>query len=275
MSVEFPTPREVRQALPSVREALPGLVRVAASSTWRALQWATTTWTTTARNLATAVVNGEPPAKIVADTTNQFRAIVQSALGLAADNPNGEHENHSRPGSTAEELQARGRQLLHDSADVWYQEDTHPAYAAILEELTPDEARILRFLAAEGPQPSVDVRTSRPLGRGSEKIAAGLSMIGLHAGVRNVAWTNAHLGNLHRLGLVEFPHEQVADPTIYQVLEVQPDVQEAMETAGRSSKTIHRSIELTIFGKDFCQVCLPLDGFSGHVAVDGRDSAAE
>ena len=261
MGLQLPSPRQVRQALPGVREALPGLVRVAASSTWRAVQWATTTWTTTARSIATAVVNGEPPAQIVAETTNQFRALVQGALGLAANNVNGAHEAHGRPGATAEELQARGRQLLHDSADVWYREDTHPAYAAILEELTPDEARILRFLAAEGPQPSVDVRTNRPLGRGSEKVAAGLSMIGLHAGVRNVASTNAHLGNLHRLGLVEFPHEQVPDPTIYQVLEVQPDVQEAMEKAGRSSKTIHRSIELTIFGRDFCQVCLPLDGF--------------
>jgi hypothetical protein len=260
MSLQIPSPKQVRQALPGVRDALPGLVRVATSSTWRALQWATTTWITTARNITTAVMNGEAPAQIVADTRGQFRAMVQSALGMNTVSANGQHENHSRPGSTTEELQARGRQLLHDSADVWFTEDTHPAYAAILEELTPDEARILRFLAAAGPQPSVDVRTSRPLGRGSEMVAAGLSMIGLHAGVRNVAWTNAHLGNLHRLGLVDFPHEQVADPTIYQVLEVQPDVQDAMQKAGRSSKTIHRSIELTIFGQDFCRVCLPLDG---------------
>jgi hypothetical protein len=146
---------------------------------------------------------------------------------------------------------------------VWFSGDTHPAYARILDEIEPDEARILRFLAIEGPQPSVDVRTSRPLGIGSELIASGLSMIGLQAGVRNLARTKADLNNLYRLGLVWFSREEVDDPTRYQVVEVQPDVAEAMKKAGRSPKTVRRSIHLTPFGEDFCQTCLPLDTYNG------------
>jgi len=42
------------------------------------------------------------------------------------------------------------------------------------------------------------------------------------------------------------------------VLEAQPDVQEAMREAGRA-RTVRRSIHLTPFGVDFCQVCIPLD----------------
>ena len=63
-------------------------------------------------------------------------------------------------------LRERGAELLRQSADVRYQEDAHPAYERILENLAPDEARILRLLALEGPQPAVDVRTGAPARRG-------------------------------------------------------------------------------------------------------------
>jgi len=244
----------------SIVEALPGLVRVAFSTWWRGVQWAATTSTSTFMHVVTGVANGEAPVKIATDLSDEFKRLWRGAFGMEDPSSHAElHANHSRPGSSVAELVEKGRQLLHDSADVWYTEDTHPAYAAILDEITPDEARILRYLYTEGPQPSVDVRTNRPLGRGSEKIASGLSMIGLHAGVRRLDWTNAHLGNLNRLGLVDFPHEEVVDPAIYQLLEVQPDVQDAKKIAGRSPKVVHRSIELTRFGEDFCRTCLPLD----------------
>jgi hypothetical protein len=115
----------------------------------------------------------------------------------------------------------------------------------------------LRFLVTDGPQPAIDVRTNRPLGVGSELVASGLSMIGLQAGVRHIERTKADLNNLYRLGLVWFSREEVADPSRYQVVEVQPDVLDAMKRAGRSPKTVHRSIHLTPFGEDFCEVCLP------------------
>jgi hypothetical protein len=82
-------------------------------------------------------------------------------------------------------------------------------------------------------------------------------MIGLQAGVRHLERTPADLNNLERLGLVWFSREQVADPSRYQVVEVQPDVLEALKQAGRSPRTVHRSIHLTPFGEDFCQVCFP------------------
>ncbi len=110
-------------------------------------------------------------------------------------------------------------------------DDTHPAFAHILDELTPDEARMLRFLCAEGPQPSVDVRTNRPFGVGSELVAGGLSMIGLQAGVRHPDRTQSYLNNLERLGLIWFSRETV-EPGRYQVVEVQPEVVEALKRRG-------------------------------------------
>src|SRR5204862_549094 len=147
----------------------------------------------------------------------------------------------------------------HDSygRDVHYAEPAHPAFARILEQLAPDEARILRLLCTSGAQPSVDVREAKALGMTSGLIEGGLSMIGTEAGVRWLDRVPSYLNNLERLGLVWFSREPLEDPLRYQVLEAQPDVLTAM---GRGrSKTVRRSIRLTPFGEDFCDVCLPMD----------------
>lgn len=229
-----------------------GLLRIAANAGLTTAQWMVQTTVHTGQKVVRGLAAGEPPVKIAQDLGADLRAAAQSVLGVPAAPPDG--EKHA---STAE-LRERGAELLRRSSDVHFVEDTHPAYERILGELTPDEARILRFLYREGPQPTVDVRTNRPLGIGSELIEAGLSMIGRQAGVRNLDRTNAYLNNLFRLGLVWFSREEV-EPDRYQVVEVQPEVQEAMTRAGRAPKTIRRSVHLTPFGTDFCDTCLPTD----------------
>ena len=127
-----------------------------------------------------------------------------------------------------------------------------------LGELAPDEGRILRMLALQGPQPAVDIRTWRPLDISSELIAPGLTMIGAEAGCRYLDRVPAYLNNLYRLGLIWFSREPLLDPLRYQVLEAQPDVLAGMRKAGRG-RTVRRSIHLTPFGRDFCETCLPLE----------------
>ncbi len=242
-----------------VLSAAPGIARLAASSTLRIMEWGLNTYVHTASDVAKAVMAGDPPAETIQSIVNGWRGMARRALGVSDEvNGNGRPEDGQQVlgiGATAAELRDRGAQLLARSADVRLNEDTHPAYVRILDELHPDEARILRFLMTEGPQPAVDVRSGR-LGIGSELVASGLSMIGLQAGVRWQDRTNAYLNNLFRLGLIWFSREQVA-PNEYQVVEVQPEVTEAMKKAGRSAKTVRRSIHLTPFGEDFCDTCLP------------------
>jgi hypothetical protein len=142
---------------------------------------------------------------------------------------------------------------LQRSRDVWSEEETHPAYARILEDLAPDEARILLLLLRGGPQPSVDVRTGGPVGLvSSALVAPGMSMIGARAGCRYLDEVPAYLNNLFRLGLIWFSREQLEDPMQYQVVEAQPDVLEAMHSV-RFPKVVRRSIHLTPFGTGFCR----------------------
>ncbi|HSY15681.1 MAG TPA: Abi-alpha family protein, partial [Jatrophihabitantaceae bacterium] len=189
---------------------LPGLARVVTTSYWRALSWTVGSTVNAGTHVLKRTLDGDSPAQILLEATADLRSIAGRLWGVTLLERDAVAQRDVLHSSTAE-LRAMGAELLNRSADVNFPEDMHPAYARILTEVTPDEARILRLLAQKGPQPSVDVRTNRPLGIGSELVASGLSMIGEHAGCRNVDRTNAYLNNLFRLGLVWFSRESI-DP---------------------------------------------------------------
>ncbi|GAB2907618.1 DUF4393 domain-containing protein [Rhodococcus aerolatus] len=267
-------------------KATPGLVRVAAVGWWRVSTWAAAGAVSVTGTVVRRTLDGEPPTALLDDAAGQLRLAARRLLDLDAEPGYGAREQQAladrrpdpqpalpgpdgtrdgKPVTAAEtaasrDLRSEGAALLRRSADVDAADSTHPAYARILAELMPDEARVLRLLYLEGPQPSVDVRTTRPLGIGSELVAGGLSMIAEHAGCRDPDRIGPYLTNLNRLGMVDFSKEQVENPQRYQLVEAQPKVAEAMKHAGRVPKTVHRSIRLNAFGQDFCQAVLPLDG---------------
>jgi abortive infection alpha-like protein len=241
--------------------ASPALARLAAGAWLRTAQWTVEASVRTSTRVLRAATSGESPADLLSSLGGDVRAHARRVLGI--DDPDGEEVGDPMDESaytTAEDsLRERGAELLRRSADVTDDEDAHPAYDRILDQLAPDEGRILRFLALEGPQPSVDVRGARGLPVTTQLVAPGLSMIGAQAGARYEDRVPAYLNNLYRLGLIWFSREPLEDPLRYQVLEAQPDVIDALRSAGRGRKTVRRSIHLTPFGEDFCRVCLPLD----------------
>jgi hypothetical protein len=256
-------------------EALPGIARIAATAAMRSAAWTAASGvrsgrlfvraltdrevagelvqevardiaeaTRTVSDVARAVSAGVPVPKAVRDATLSLSEIVMSVEPAASST------DHERS------LRERGEDLLERSRDVWSEEHGHPAYARILDDLAPDEARILLLLLRGGPQPSVDVRTGGPVGLvSSALIAPGMSMIGARAGCRYLDEVPAYLNNLFRLGLIWFSREQLEDPMEYQVVEAQPDVLAAMHSV-RFSKVVRRSIHLTPFGAAFCRACL-------------------
>jgi len=243
----------------SLLAAAPVLARMAATAWIRGLRWGAETSARAGVRMLRGAASGENPAQLLQETGSDLRRYARELLGIADEMEREAHEA-GRSDMSARALRARGEELLRLSADVRYEEDSHPAFARILEDLAPDEARILRLLMERGPQPSVDVRSGGPLGVGfvaTEMIAPGLNMIGAEAGVRHLDRVPAYMNNLYRLGLIWFSREPVGDHLEYQVLEAQPEVTEAMDRAGRGSRTVRRSIHLTPFGADFCSLCIP------------------
>lgn len=249
----------------------PGLIRMGVRAGLRTAAWTAGTALGASRQIGGALLPGE------IETLRQGRdravAAARTLLGVTElDTPVDDEERNSS-GETGEHeaLRARGAELFARAADLSAEEEAHPAYARILTQLAPDEARILRMLAREGAQPAVDVRAWRPANLGSRLVEPGLTMIGLQAGCRHPERVRAYFNNLFRLGLIWFSHEPVEDMSAYEVLEAQPDVNEAGRRAGRS-RTVRRSIRLTPFGKDFCEVCLPLDEAGETATVAGLQS---
>jgi hypothetical protein len=244
----------------SLIRAVPGLARIAAAAYWRSARWTAKASRDAGSRLIRAATTGQEPADLFRSTGAEIRERTRRVLGIqerpeerALMNPDAAEAEREE---ARRSLRERGAELLRRSADVNLEEDSHPAYTRILEDLAPDEARILRLLYEQGPQPSVDVRSGLlPLQSTSELIAAGLNMIGPEAGCRHLDDVPAYLNNLFRLGLIWFSRERLPDPRGYQVLEAQPEVAKALEAAGHS-RTVRRSIHLTPFGRDFCELCL-------------------
>ncbi|WP_278261313.1 Abi-alpha family protein [Nocardia sp. AG03] len=245
---------------------------LAAGTAVRGSQWAVGTTYEVTKELAQAALDGESSADIAERTGNALRSIARSALGVTEGSvreivsyvptPNGSSQQSITVGpylrsATTDDLRRRGDALLARSADVYFTEDVHPAYDRILDEIAPDEARILRFMALNGPQPSVDVRTNRPLGIGSELVQGDLTSVPEQAGVRYPDRSRSYLINLNRLGLTLTSEDPVV-LSRYMVLEVQPVVEEALKKAGRAPKIVRKSLRLSEFGEDFCRTCFTI-----------------
>lgn len=262
---------------PAVVDTLPGLARVAGSAALHTAGWGLRTSARNWMRVGRAVTNRDEAAALVrevgqyvgtvgdiarqvADGVPVSTALLNAGNALSAIDGRRELESSAVNGHVLDErptsIRERGQDLLARSRDVWSADDRHPAFDRILDEMAPDEARILVMLLERGPQPSVDVRTGGPIGMvSSQLVAPGLNMVGPRAGLRYLDSVPSYLNNLFRLGLVWFSREAVKEHQEYQVLEAQPDVLAALHSV-KFAKVVRRSIHLTPFGEDFTRTAL-------------------
>ncbi len=231
-----------------------GVMRVALSAVGEVASWSIGTAVGVTATVVRGSMAGDPPPQVLSRAGDQVRASVRRALGISALDTAG-------PAPDAPGLRERGAELLRRSASVHGDDhadrDHHPAFARILADLAPDEARILRFLYLDGPQPALDIRTGRSLGSGSRQVEAGMSLIGETAALRHADRAVTYLTNLRRLGLITDRGDQLGNPTRYQLLESQPEVRRLLKR-GLGTKVDYRSIALTVFGTEFTCACLPV-----------------
>lgn len=223
--------------------------------------------------MAEAAFTSESPRDLLEETTDIARDELDRLgppFGSPArdgDTPTRRERGADREGSgpiTIADLERRGTRLLELSADVDHEEPFHPAYVRVVEQLSADEARILRLLATEGPQPALDVRDQGllPFGRGT--LAAGdLTMLDTDAGLRYGERADVYLDNLERLGLVRVSTDSLRALEEYRVLQAQPDVEQVMERT-RRPKTERRSVRLTSMGVDLCRTVFPFELAEEH-----------
>ncbi len=246
-------------------ESLPQIARQAAGVWLKAAGWTAGTSLRVGNELRKLAADPNSAQEVIEEVTKEVRDVARDFLGITELDA---EVQRMAPllstgllragGSSPEALRAQGEQLLREAADVGFDEGAHPAFARILAELSPDEARILRLLTMEGPQPMVDIRAHNLIGSGSQLIAQSLNMLGPKAGVRRRDRVPVYITNLVRCNLVVVSEDPLESPVQYQVLEAQPDVLSALRDTVRA-KIIRRTLLLTPLGQEFCEVCLPVN----------------
>lgn len=264
-------------------DALPGLARLAVGTWVRGATWGIGTTLRASRRLTEAAVSGESAAQLIDEIRDEAVGNLRRMLGIAEPEARDEPitgaaraivpERKQASRERAQSLRDRGGALLERAATVEGADDpVHPGFDRIVDQLAPDEARILKLLVNEGPQAIVYINRAGPMGIGAREVARRLSMIGREAGCLRPELVPAYLDNLVRLGLVAIRRDPVAGEHDYQVLEAQPDVVEAMKSvSGRliRARSARRSIHISDFGRTFCQVAFPPEHLTGeHKAID-------
>jgi len=269
-----------RPSLSSAVLAVPRLARFGVSASIRTTLWGAQATVRVTSTVVRSAVSGEPPGVVIDLAFDQVRTALQLRGGVANSEPvSSVIVEHLRPGEGNNHRGADGQlhaltlpqmldALLDASADVDFQYEGHPAYWRLLNELAPDEARILRLFAHDGPQPAIDVRSKRVFGVGSKLLSPGITMIGAYAGLADKSRVPSYLNNLNRLGLIWFSREMLPDEEAYHLLEAQPEVMEAFK--GQKIECVLRSIELTAFGKNLCALCglMPADEINARASKD-------
>jgi hypothetical protein len=262
-------------------ETVSGIARIAAGAWLRGATWGLGTTVKATRRLGEAAVSGESAAQLIDELREEALENLRLVLGVVEREPRAAPitdafnsivpERRPAPDpdrDTAESLRDRGTALLERAAEVDRGGTAiHPGFDRIIDQLAPDEARILKLLGNDGPQPIVYIHRAAPMGLGAREIARRLSLIGREAGCLRPELLPAYIDNLVRLGLIAIRRDPVTDEQAYEVVEAQPEVIEALRSVSGTlfrGQISRRSVHLTDFGRTFCQVCFPPGQITGE-----------
>ena len=151
--------------------------------------------------------------------------------------------------------------LLANSMNKVVKNGVHPGFVEIIKQLSPDEAKILRYLYDNSFVPTVALKVHKE--NGETVVAFKLfTNIGELCDCEDLAGYEKYIDNLIRLGLINASREQcLADKSRYDSIKNHSYIlsrKAYIENMDKVSKVdfVEGYIELTVFGKAFCSICL-------------------
>jgi hypothetical protein len=154
-----------------------------------------------------------------------------------------------RPTAT---LDQKMQSLLDRALDQSTDGSQSELYHHIIDQLVPDEARIISALSDGSASPLVSIRTRTPTGGAGKLVLANASLIGRTANLALPHMTANYVTHLMALGLVERGPE---DPTMkqdYEILMAETYVLRAIKTASRGplpARIDKRTVRVTTLGR--------------------------
>jgi hypothetical protein len=165
-------------------------------------------------------------------------------------------------------LRERYLNLLAAAMDGARADRVHPAFLAVLRQLTSDEVRIISLFQHDGPYPVVTVQSRYKHGGTIATELRHFSLLGELAACAHPERTPLYIDNLCRLGLAELRATRVSDDTrMFRAVEEHPDVVTAVAridgrtpALGRATDVIvsdvqRKGLYVTAFGRQFYEAC--------------------
>ncbi len=171
-----------------------------------------------------------------------------------------EHAEHR-----AETLSARDKfQMLwrqaHEQKDATARECL---FLRIVDQLTPDEARLLALMSAGDAFAIIHVGLGAPVGGAQRRLCHNLSTLGPTAGLRRPEDTPHYLSHLRALGLVESGAEDKQLESHYQRIEGGLEIRGLQKRYERQRtqrlKLQRATLKLSALGREFWAHCQPGD----------------
>ena len=160
------------------------------------------------------------------------------------------------------ELQELFANLLSASMDKETSSFVHPSFVEAIKQMTPDEAKLMRFFSKEASLPIISIRNDKKDSSGGRSHLRYLSVLGEKADCQNPALTPVLIDNLIRLGFIEIPiiGFSYTDKSLYDEIKNHPQVLKVMEELNnipdRKGTIIEQSIQVTDIGRLFIKVCV-------------------
>ncbi|MBL0257557.1 MAG: DUF4393 domain-containing protein [Bacteroidetes bacterium] len=153
------------------------------------------------------------------------------------------------------ELQELFANLIASSMDNHTSNFVHPSFVETIKQLTPDEAKILRYISKEANLPTtIAIRSeSSNLQEGGWDMYRHVSLFGEKAFCVNPHLTSVALDNFIRLGIIEIRKDySYTEKKIYSELMDDKEVKEVIEninkTEGRKVRIVEEMVIITDFG---------------------------
>ncbi|MGH1429466.1 MAG: DUF4393 domain-containing protein [Arenicella sp.] len=150
--------------------------------------------------------------------------------------------------------------LLASSMNKETSSSAHPGFVEIIRNMSPDEAKIMKFLARYGMQPYINVQQHRKNDRGYRVVLEKYSHISKHAECENHNLCAPALVNLERLGLVFLSDKnELNDESVYKELESEAHIENTINsvTNEETKGEIQRGhVSVTPLGRMFSSVCI-------------------
>lgn len=161
-----------------------------------------------------------------------------------------------------EDLRELYANLLAASMDARTASLAHPGFVEIIKQITPDEARLLKYFSSEERLPLITVRGTFEDGTGYSEFLTNFSLFGTEANCEHVHLTPAYLNNLSRLGIVDIEEKFYVDSSAYEALENHPSVVEFkkqiddLNEPKRKPEIEKKVVTITQLGAQFLKACV-------------------